>query len=96
MLSSIDGERGTKNPHQIFLDEELRLKKIHQELVARLGADAYGRSQIKIWLHKFRNGNFFCKDAPCIRRLPLTLGPELVAFLQSLLLPVCEHMRSAS
>jgi hypothetical protein len=27
MLSMIDGERGTKIPHQKFLDEELGLKK---------------------------------------------------------------------
>jgi hypothetical protein len=44
----MDGERGTKNFHQISLDEELGLNKIHQEPVTRLGADAYDCSQIKI------------------------------------------------
>jgi hypothetical protein len=38
----IDGEGETKIPHQIFLDEELGLKKGHQEFVAILGADVYG------------------------------------------------------
>jgi hypothetical protein len=28
MLSTIDGERETKIPDQIFMDEELRLKKV--------------------------------------------------------------------
>jgi hypothetical protein len=32
-------------------------KAIHQELVITLRDDAYGRSQIKIWLLKFRNGD---------------------------------------
>jgi hypothetical protein len=44
----IDRERGTMIPHQMFLDEKLRLKKGHQELVNTFGTDAYGRSQIKI------------------------------------------------
>jgi hypothetical protein len=48
----------------MFLDEELGLKKFHQELVITLGADAYGRSQIKIWLQKSRNSDLSCKDAP--------------------------------
>jgi hypothetical protein len=47
-LSAIDGERETMIPHQISLDEELGFKKIHQKLVTTLGADARGRSQIKI------------------------------------------------
>jgi hypothetical protein len=38
----------------IFLDEKLGLKKIHQKLVSALGPNAAGRSQIKIWLQKFR------------------------------------------
>jgi hypothetical protein len=37
--------------------------KVHQKLVITLGADAYGRSQIKIWFQKFRTGDLFCKDA---------------------------------
>jgi hypothetical protein len=44
----MDGERGIKIPHEIFLDEELGLKKIHEELVTTLEANAYGQSQIKI------------------------------------------------
>jgi hypothetical protein len=42
----INGERGTKIDHQIFLGEEQGLKKDPQELVTTLGADAYGWSQI--------------------------------------------------
>jgi hypothetical protein len=53
----IDRERGTKIPHQIFLDEKRGSKKIHQNLVTTLGADEYGRPQIKIWLQKLRNGH---------------------------------------
>jgi hypothetical protein len=34
-------------------------KQVHQELVTTLRADAYARSQIKIWLQKFRNGDLF-------------------------------------
>jgi hypothetical protein len=81
-LSMTDGERGTKSRHQIFLDAGLRFTKIHQELATTLGADAYARSQIKIWLQKFRNGNLSCKNAPRTRRPLLTLGPQLAAFLQ--------------
>jgi hypothetical protein len=57
-------------------------KEIYQELVITLGADAYGRSQIKTWLWKFRNGNLSCKDAPRTGQPPLTLGPQLVAVIQ--------------
>jgi hypothetical protein len=71
-LSTIDGERGIKIPHQIVLDEELGLKKIHQELVTTLGADTYAQSQIKTWLQKFRNGELSSKDAPGTGRPPLT------------------------
>jgi hypothetical protein len=81
-LSTKDGERGTKIPHQIFMDEELRLKNTHQELVATFGADAYGRPQIKAWLHKFRNGDLFCDDTPRTGRPLLTLGSQFAAFLQ--------------
>jgi transposase len=57
-------------------------KKIHQKLVATLGTDASGRSQIKTWIQKFRNGNLSCKDALRTGRPPLTLEPQLAAFLQ--------------
>jgi hypothetical protein len=39
------------------MDEELGLKTISQKLVITLGADAYGPSQIKSWLQKFRNSD---------------------------------------
>jgi hypothetical protein len=56
-------------------------KKIHPELVATLGADGYGRSQVKIWPQKFRNGDLYYKDAPRPGRPALTMGPQLVVFL---------------
>jgi hypothetical protein len=62
-LSRIDRERGTKIVHQLFLGEELEFKKIHQKLATTFGADAYGLSQIKIWLQKFGNGDFSSEDA---------------------------------
>jgi hypothetical protein len=74
-MSTIDRERETKGPHQIFLDEELGSKKIYQKLVTILGTDSYGRSQIKIWLRKFRNGDLSCKYAPTPRAAALDFGP---------------------
>jgi hypothetical protein len=65
MLSTIDGQSGTGIPHQIFLDVALWRKTIHHKLVTTRGIDAYSRSQIKIWLQKFRNGALPCQDAPC-------------------------------
>jgi hypothetical protein len=64
---------------QRFLIKYLWMKnwgstKINQELVTTLGADAYGRSQIKIWLQKSRNGDISSKDAPRTGRRPLTLS----------------------
>jgi transposase len=47
-----------------------------------LGVDAYGQSQIKVWLQKLRNGDLSCKDTPRTGRPPLTPGPQLAAFLQ--------------
>jgi hypothetical protein len=44
----MDGERGTKISHQIYPDEEIGFRKVHQELVTTLGADTNGRFQIKI------------------------------------------------
>jgi hypothetical protein len=67
-----DGERGTKIPHQIFLDELLGSKNVRQELVSTLGDDGYGRFQIKTWLQKFGNGNISCRDDPHTQRSPLT------------------------
>jgi hypothetical protein len=81
-VSTIDGERGAQIPYQIFLDEELGIKKIHLELVTTLGVDTYSRSQIKIWLQNIRNGNLYCRDAPRTGWPPLALGPQLPAFRQ--------------
>jgi hypothetical protein len=91
-----DGKRRTKIPHKIFPDEELRLKKIHQELLTTLRVDTYGQSQIKIWLQKFKNGDLSCKDAPRPGRPPLTLVHNLRDFLKSILLPVSEYLRNIS
>jgi hypothetical protein len=50
--------------------------------VAILGADAHGRSQIKIWHQKFGNGDLSCQDGLRTGQPPLTLGPQLAAFVQ--------------
>jgi hypothetical protein len=47
-----------------------------------LGDDAYGVSQIKIWLQKFRKGDLSCKDSPRSGQPLLTFGPQLEAFTQ--------------
>jgi hypothetical protein len=39
-------------------------KKIHQRLISTLGDDAYGLSQIKVWLQRFRTGDLSCIDPP--------------------------------
>lgn len=65
-----------------FWLKEWGAKKIHQELVSTLGDDAYGVSQIKIWLQKFRNGDLSCQDLPRAGRPPLTLGVQLQRFLE--------------
>lgn len=57
-------------------------KRIHQELTGTLGADAYGVSQIKVWLQRFKSGDLGCRDLPRVGRPPLTLGTQLEAFLQ--------------
>jgi transposase len=57
-------------------------KKIHQELSNTLGANAYGPSQIKIWLRRFRDGDTECRDLTRAGRPPLTSGAQLEAFLQ--------------
>jgi hypothetical protein len=57
-------------------------KRFLQELVTTLGGGAYGVSQIKIWLQKFRNGDLSCKDVPRPARPPLNLGPQLRTFLE--------------
>jgi hypothetical protein len=53
-LVTIDGERGTKICHQVFLPERMGIEKIHQELMSTLENDAYGLSQMKIWSQRFR------------------------------------------
>jgi hypothetical protein len=56
-------------------------KKIHEELMTTLGDDSYGVSQLKISLHKFRDGDLSCKDSPRSGRPLLILGPQLEAFM---------------
>jgi hypothetical protein len=53
--------------------------------VITFGADACDRSQTKIWLQKFKSGDVFSQDALRIGRPPLTLGPQLAAFVQNCL-----------
>jgi hypothetical protein len=71
-------------------------QKIHQEFVITLRTDAYGWSQIKIWLQKFRNGDSPCKDVPRTGRPFLTLSPNLRHFFKSIILPVPEYLCSTS
>jgi hypothetical protein len=61
------------------------VKLIHQELTRTLGNDGYGPSQIKIWLQRFQSGDLSCDDSPGAQRPPLTLAPQLHAFLQKYL-----------
>jgi transposase len=57
-------------------------KKIHQEVMNTLGDDAYGLSQIKIGLQRFRTRDLSCSDLPRAGRPPLTLAPQVEPFLQ--------------
>jgi transposase len=50
--------------------------------MSTLGDDAYGLSQIKIWLQRFRTGDLSCSDLHCAGRPPLTLEPQVEAFLR--------------
>jgi hypothetical protein len=79
---AIDGERGTKIYRQVLLPERMWREKIHQELMSTLVDNAHRLSQIKIWLQKFRTGDLSCSDLPGAGRRPLTLGPQVDAFLQ--------------
>jgi hypothetical protein len=56
-------------------------KRIHQALINTLGDDPYGLSQIKIWLQRFRTEDLSCGDLPRAGRPPLTLRPQVDAFL---------------
>jgi hypothetical protein len=47
-----------------------------------LGNDAYGLSQINIWLDRFRTGDLSCNDLPSAERPALTFRPQGEAFLQ--------------
>jgi hypothetical protein len=50
--------------------------------MSTLGDDAYGLSQIKIGLQRFRTGDLSCSDLPRAGRPLLTLRPQVEAFLQ--------------
>jgi hypothetical protein len=67
------GQGRPKIPDQIFLDQRIGRKKVHEELTSTLGDDAYGRSQFKIW----RNA------AMCCGRPPLTSDPQREPFPQN-------------
>jgi hypothetical protein len=45
-------KHGTNIRRQVFLDERLELRKIHEELATPLGDDASGLSRIKIGFEK--------------------------------------------
>jgi hypothetical protein len=57
-------------------------KKIHAKPMRTLGDDSQRVSQMKIWLQKFRNGDFSCKDCPLSGRPLFTLGPQREVFMQ--------------
>jgi hypothetical protein len=63
-------EKEQRSLVKYFWMKNWRSKKIHQEFVVTLGADAYGRSQIKIWLQKVGNGDL-------ARKILYTLGGRL-------------------
>jgi hypothetical protein len=86
-LSMIDGQGRPETCRRIFLDQRMGCKKIHQKSINTLGANAYGPSQIKIWLQRFRDGDTECRDLPQARRPPLTLGHRWRHFFKSTLLP---------
>jgi hypothetical protein len=81
-LSTIDGERRQRFFIRYFWMKNWDSKKSYQELVNTLRSDPYGRSQIKVWPQKSRNGELSCKDAPRTAQPSLTLGPPLAAFHQ--------------
>jgi hypothetical protein len=43
-------------------------KQIDEEFIVTLGDNAYELSQVKIWLHKFRNGDLFSHPVGAKRR----------------------------
>jgi hypothetical protein len=53
--------------------------------MSRLGDEVYGWFQIKIWLQRFKGGDFPCKNLPRPGRSPLTLGPQFEVYLQKYL-----------
>jgi hypothetical protein len=55
---------------------------VHQELIGTLGNNAYGLSQIKTGLQRFRTGSLSCSDLPRAGQPPFTLGRQVEAFLQ--------------
>jgi hypothetical protein len=57
-------------------------KEIHQGLMSTLGDDAYGLSQVKIWLQRFGTGYLSCSDLPHAGRPPLILGRRVEVFVQ--------------
>jgi hypothetical protein len=81
-LVTADGERGTKICSQVFLAEGMGIEKDPSRADEHIWDDAYGLSQIKIWLHRFRTGDRLCSDLRRGGQPPLTLGPQVDAFLQ--------------
>jgi hypothetical protein len=77
----IHGSAESKTHHQIFLNERMGRKKLCQELMDPGSDDAFGLSQIKIWLQRLKSGDFSCKDLSDAGQPPLTFGMQFEAFL---------------
>jgi hypothetical protein len=84
---AIDGAGRTKICRQVFWLTGWGSKKIYQGLMSTLGDNAYGLSQIKIWLQRFRTGDLSCSDLPRVGGPPLTLVPQVEASLQKCSFP---------
>jgi hypothetical protein len=93
---TIDGERGTKIPHQIFLDEELGLKKTHQELVTTLELMRAAGSTLKSGSQNLETATCPARMVRAPGRRPSPWGRSLRHFFKSPLLPFPGQMYSTS
>jgi hypothetical protein len=64
------------------------IETIHQQLISTLEDDPYRLSHIKIRFQRFKTGDLSCNHLPCAGRSPLTLGPQVEAFLQKYLFAI--------
>jgi hypothetical protein len=93
---TIHWQGGPKIRHWILLDERMVAKKIHLALTATLGDDAYGLSQIKVWLQGFRNDNCSAIDPQRGGQPSMALESQFEAFIRNILLQMPAELRSAS